>query len=98
MLLRLTAVALACAVLSGCVQNYADREVAQGAVPGSLTIVNAPQDATIFVDGHPYGVVSAQSVPLTPGRHEVVVEVGGRRIHTQSLFVAPGARSEVRIP
>jgi len=98
MLLRLTAVTLACAVLSGCVQNYADRDVAQGAVPGSLVVMNAPQDATVFVDGRPYRAVDVQSVALTPGRHEVVIEAGGRRIHSQSIFVAPGARLEVRVP
>ncbi len=98
MLRTLTVVALCGAALSGCVQNYAERELTQGAMPGSLVVLNAPQGAAIQVDGRPYGVVGEASAPLTPGRHEVVIEVGGRRIHSQSIFVAAGARAEVRIP
>ncbi|OYW35896.1 MAG: hypothetical protein B7Z42_13530 [Brevundimonas sp. 12-68-7] len=98
MLKRLMVTVLACAAVTGCVTNYADRDVAQGAAPASLIVVNAPAGATIQVDGRPYGTVGAEGAPLTPGRHEVVVEFGGRRIHTQSIFVAAGARAEVRIP
>ncbi len=98
MMKRLTVAALACAVLGGCVQNYADRDVAQGMAPGSLVVLNAPAGATIQVDGRPYGMVGADAAPLTPGRHEVVVEAGGRRIHAQSIFVAAGTRAEVRVP
>ncbi|MGH6978151.1 MAG: PEGA domain-containing protein, partial [Brevundimonas sp.] len=60
--------------------------------------LNAPAGATILVDGRPYGMVGAAGAPLTPGRHEVVVEADGRRIHAQSIFVAAGARAEVRVP
>lgn len=98
MLKKIVAVALACAALTGCVQNYAEREVSQGAAPGSLVVLNAPQGSTIEVDGRPYGVVGGAASALAPGRHEVVVEAGGRRIHTQSIFVAAGARVEVRVP
>lgn len=35
-------VALCAAMLTGCVQNYASREIAQGAAAGSLTVANAP--------------------------------------------------------
>lgn len=98
-MLRILAVAALCgAALSGCVQNYAEREITQGAVPGSLAVLNAPQGAMVHVDGRPYGIAGEVGVPLTPGRHEVVVEAGGRRIHSQSIFVAAGARAEVRIP
>lgn len=98
-MIRILALAALCGVaLSGCVQNYAEREVVQGAVPGSLAVLNAPQGATTFVDGRPYGMAGEVGAPLTPGRHEVVVEVGGRRIHSQSIFVAAGARAEVRVP
>lgn len=98
MLRMLTVVALLGATLSGCVQNYAEREVTQGALPGSLIVTNAPAGAAIQVDGRPYGLVGEAAAPLTPGRHEVVIEVGGRQIHSQSIFVAAGARAEVRIP
>ncbi|WP_339930688.1 hypothetical protein [uncultured Brevundimonas sp.] len=98
MLKRVTVAALACVALTGCVTNYADREVAQGSEPASLIVVNAPTGASIRVDGRPYGLAGAAGGPLTPGRHEVVVESGGRVIHSQSIFVAAGARAEVRIP
>lgn len=98
MLRKLLLVALCGAALSGCVQNYAEREVAQGAAPGSLVVLNAPADATIEVDGRPYGTVGAVAGPLTPGRHQIVVEAGGRQLHSQSIFMAAGARAEVRVP
>lgn len=94
---NLTAFALAGAMLTGCVQNYAEREVAQGAAPGSLVVLNAPQGAIIRVDGRPYAA-SGEGASLTPGRHEVVVEVDGRPVHVQSIFIAAGARAEVRVP
>lgn len=98
-MVRILVVAVLCgAALAGCVQNYAEREVTQGATPGSLTVVNAPEGASVFVDGRSYGVAGEVGAPLTPGRHEVVVEAGGRRIHSQSIFVAAGARAEVRVP
>lgn len=98
MLRILVAAALCGAALSGCVTNYADREITQGATPGSLVVLNAPQGATVHVDGRPYGIVGEAGAPLSPGRHEVVVTADGRRIHSQSIFVAAGARAEVRIP
>lgn len=98
MLRTLTVVALLGAAMSGCVQNYADREITQGAMPGSLVVLNAPQGAVIRVDGRPYGLVGEVAAPLTPGRHEVVIEIGGRQVHSQSIFLAAGARAEVRIP
>ena len=98
-MIRKLSLALACSLaLTGCVQNYAQRDVAQGASPGSLLVLNAPQGATVYVDGRPFGAVGTALGPLTPGRHEVSIEVEGRRVHAQSIFVAPGARAEVHIP
>ena len=93
-------VALCAAMLSGCVQNYATREVAQGAAAGSLTVANAPQDARLLVDGRDLGSVAElkAGAALTPGRHEVVIQQAGRRLHAQAVMVAAGARVEVIVP
>jgi len=98
MLHRAIAAALACMAVSGCVQNYAAREVTQGAAQGSLIVLNAPPGATIKVDGRPYISTGSGSIGLAPGRHEVVIEVDGRPIHSQAIFVAAGSRVEVRVP
>ncbi|HAJ04482.1 MAG TPA: hypothetical protein DCX75_12255 [Brevundimonas sp.] len=90
--------AFACMAVSGCVQNYAEREVTQGAALGSLVVLNAPEGATIKVDGRPYDTTGSGAAALSPGRHEVVVEVNGRPIHSQAIFIAAGARVEVRVP
>lgn len=86
------------ALATGCVQNYAQREVAQGAAPGSLLIMNAPVGAVVLIDGRTAGVATPAGVPITPGRHEVVVQANGQSIHSQAVFVAAGSRTEVRVP
>lgn len=98
MISRLIVAALSFAALTGCVQNYAEREIVQGAPAGSLVVLNAPQGATIIVNGQFHGTVGHSTANLTPGRHEVVIEAAGRRIHAQSVFVAAGSRVEVRVP
>jgi len=50
------------------------------------------------VDGRPYRMSAVVVAPLRPGSHEVVVDAGGRRIHSQYMYVAAGARAGVRIP
>jgi hypothetical protein len=35
---------------------------------------------------------------LTPGRHEVVIQQAGRRLHAQAVMVSAGARVEVIVP
>lgn len=86
-------------LLAGCVQNYATREVAQGAAPATVAILNAPVGARVLIDGRDVGdVAQASQYGLTPGRHDVVVQVNGRTIHSQAVFASAGARLEVRIP
>lgn len=93
-------VALCAAMLTGCVQNYASREIAQGAAAGSLTVTNAPLDARLLVDGRDLGSVAELKggAALTPGRHDVVIQYAGRRLHTQAVMVSAGARVEVTVP
>lgn len=93
-------VALICGALTtGCVQNYASREVGQGATPATLVVTNAPAGARILIDGREVGVVGqTPSIPVAAGRHDVTVESGGQRLHSQAVFVSAGARVEVRIP
>lgn len=97
---KVVLVALCAAMMSGCVQNYASREVSQGAATGSLTVANAPQDARLLVDGRDLGSVAdlKAGAALTPGRHEVVIQQAGRRLHAQAVMVAAGARVEVVVP
>ncbi|WP_433952199.1 hypothetical protein [Brevundimonas diminuta] len=97
---KVVLVALCAAMMSGCVQNYASREVSQGAAAGSLTVANAPQDARLLVDGRDLGSVAdlKAGAALTPGRHEVVIQQAGRRLHAQAVMVAAGARVEVVVP
>lgn len=93
-------VALCAAMMTGCVQNYASREVAQGAAAGSLTVANAPQDARLLVDGRDLGSVAElkAGAALTPGRHDVVIQHAGRGLHAQVVMVSAGARVEVTVP
>ncbi|WP_370650140.1 PEGA domain-containing protein [Brevundimonas sp.] len=93
-------VALLCGALTtGCVQNYASREVAQGAAPATLVVTNAPQGARILVNGREVGVVGqAAGIPVATGRHDVTIESGGHRLHSQAVFVSAGSRVEVRVP
>lgn len=93
-------VALCAAMVSGCVQNYATREVVQGAEAGRLTVANAPSDARLLVDGRDLGPVAElkTGAALTPGRHEVVIQQAGRRLHAQAVMVSAGARVEVIVP
>lgn len=93
-------VALICGALTtGCVQNYASREVAQGAAPATLIVSNAPAGARILVDGRQVGIVGqAAGIPVAAGRHDVTIESGAQRLHSQAIFVAAGARVEVRVP
>lgn len=96
----LFALALAGAAMSGCVQNYAEREIVQGREAAIMTVVNAPADARVLVDGRDMGTVSQfeAGLALTPGRHDVAIVRGGTRLHQQGVFAAAGARVEVRIP
>jgi len=88
------------ALTASCVQNYAEREVAQGTQPATLRLINAPADARIVVDGRDVGSVSqhAGGLPLTAGRHEIQITAAGQPLHTQAVFASAGARVEVRIP
>ena len=96
----LAAVLLGTATLSGCVQNYAEREVSQGTAPATVTIVNAPRDARIIVDGRDLGAVAQHpnGVALSLGRHDITITSAGTQLHKQAVFVSSGARIEVRIP
>ena len=95
----LAAALLGAIVTSGCVQNYATREVAQGAAPASLMVLNAPAGARVLVDGREAGIVGqASDIPLAVGRHQVVIEAADRVLHTQAVYVSAGARVEVRVP
>lgn len=94
------ALALTAAALSGCVQNYAEREVVQGAAAATLTFPNAPQDAQIQIGTRAFGSVSQHptGIALPNGRHDIIISQNGRELHRQAVFVASGARVEVRIP
>lgn len=95
----LAAALFATALLGGCVQNYATREVTQGAAPASLVVMNAPAGARVIVDGREAGIVGqTDSIPVAVGRHQVVIEAAGQSLHTQAVFVSAGARVEVRVP
>lgn len=97
----LTGVVLAgVAVTGGCVQNYAEREVSQGATPATMVVFNAPAEARIVIDGRDLGAVSQHSggVPLSTGRHDIQITAAGRPLHSQAVFASAGARIEVRIP
>lgn len=96
----LFAVALASLSLNACVQNYADREIRQGAESSELVVLNAPVGSTVSVNGSGVGSVqSARSTfPLSPGRQQVQVLRDNRVIFQQVVMAAPGATIEVRIP
>ena len=97
----LVAVALSGAALSsGCVQNYAARDVSQGLAEGMLVVVNAPAEARIVIDGRDLGAVGQQGagVPISPGRHDILITAAGQPLHSQAVFASAGARIEVRIP
>ena len=96
----LLAAVLAVSGLSACVQNYAERDVAQGVPAASLAVVNAPADARILVDGRDVGAVAdhPRGAPVSAGRHEVVIARSGTSLHRQAVYVAAGAHIEVRVP
>lgn len=96
----MAAVALGAAMATGCVQNYAEREVAQGAAAGVLVVTNAPPEARLIIDGRDLGAVAQfeAGAPLTTGRHDIAIESGGRRLHAQAVFVSAGARVAVTVP
>lgn len=91
--------ALVGAGLSGCVQNYAEREIVQGREAALMSIVNAPAEARVVVDGRDMGTVGQYQAGLVlePGRHDVAIMHGGAPIHQQAVFAAAGARIEVRV-
>lgn len=96
----LAAALLGGVALSGCVQNYAEREIVQGAAAATLTFPNTPQDAQIQIGQRAYGSASQypNGIALPQGRHDVIISANGRELHRQAVFVASGARVEVRIP
>lgn len=97
----LVAAALAAtAALGGCVQNYAEREVSQGAAPSVVTIVNAPAEARVIIGGRDHGSVAqnANGIALTTGRHDVRIVYGDSTLHSQAVFLSAGARVQVRVP
>ncbi len=96
----LAVLALCAAMATGCVQNYAEREVVQGAAAGVLMVTNAPPEARLIVDGRDLGAVAQfeTGAPLTSGRHDIAIENDGRRLHAQAVFVTAGARVAVTVP
>lgn len=98
---QLLAVAILCgATMAGCVQNYAEREIVQGAAAATVVFPNAPQEARILIDGRDLGPVAQHpnGVALPSGRHDIIITTGERQLHKQAVFVSAGARIEVRIP
>lgn len=98
---KLLAAALLCAVpVTGCVQNYAEREIVQGAAAAAVIFPNAPQEARILVDGRDLGAVGQHpnGVALLSGRHDISLALGERQLHKQAVYASAGARIEVRIP
>ena len=98
---QLLAAAILCgATMAGCVQNYAEREIVQGAAAATVTFPNAPQEARILIDGRDFGAVSQHpnGVALSSGRHDIIITAGAQQLHKQAVYVSAGARIEVRIP
>lgn len=98
---QLLAAAILCgATMAGCVQNYAEREIVQGAAAATVVFPNAPQQARILIDGRDLGPVGQypNGVALPSGRHDIIITTGERQLHKQAVFVSAGARIEVRIP
>lgn len=98
---QLLAAAILCgATMAGCVQNYAEREIVQGAAVATVTFPNAPQEARILVDGQDLGAVGQHpnGIALSTGRHDIIITAGERQLHKQAVYVSAGARIEVRIP
>jgi len=98
---QLLAAAILCgATMAGCVQNYAEREIVQGAAAATVTFPNAPQEARILIDGRDLGAISQHpnGVALSSGRHDIIITTGAQQLHKQAVYVSAGARVEVRIP
>lgn len=64
--------------------------------PGQVKIVSEPAGASVFIDGKAAGVTPFVSGELTPGKHELVVKLGGYRDY-RSSFVVPAATGAIRV-
>jgi hypothetical protein len=64
----------------------------------TVTITNAPADATLTVAGAAVDRAAwAQAVPVAPGAVDVVVTSGGKELSKQSITVAAGEKKTVAI-
>ncbi len=64
--------------------------------PGQVKIVSEPAGASVFIDGKAVGVTPFVTGELTPGKHELVVKLGGYRDY-RSSFVVPAATGAIRV-
>jgi hypothetical protein len=75
--------------------GYGYYAISPGFAYGSLRIVDAPQNAQVFVDGYYAGVVDdydgvLQHLNLEPGSHRIELQVPGYGPVTFDVFIQPG--------
>jgi hypothetical protein len=66
-------------------------------VTGGMDIKTDPVGARLMVDGQARGTTPASIKDLTPGEHEVVVELGGRKAR-QVVHIEVGITAQVAVP
>ncbi len=68
-------------------------------VPPGMITVNAPYPVSLVVDGQPHGPFSRGEVPVTPGRHRVVLVAKDVFLRqTSEVEIASGERRSLRVP
>jgi hypothetical protein len=80
---------------------YRHRYAPRFDVRADVRIIASPREAAVYVDGFYAGVVDDfdgifQSLPVSPGGHEVVLYLEGFRTIRESLYVAPGTKVTLR--
>jgi hypothetical protein len=66
-----------------------------------VRVMVSPEDAAVYVDGFYAGIADDfnnvfQSLPLTPGGHEITIYLEGYRTVRQRLYLSPGSTLRLR--
>jgi hypothetical protein len=99
---KLSLVMAICAVAGGAAGcAYPVSSVEQGSSASALYFSPAFAAAHVWVDGADMGVASAfdgkkSVLPVTSGRHRVVVKGDGAPLFDQPVYVGPGSQVEVK--
>jgi hypothetical protein len=96
-----TVVVLCClSMLAGCA--YPVSVIEQGSASASLFFPGFPADASVTIDGAEAGQAAAfdgkkASLPVSTGKHHVVIRGAGRTLYDQSIYVGSGSHVAVDV-